>query len=455
MLIATSRKRPAPRSHAAAQRDGGGSANLELLAFAARRQRRPHDGGSAWAGFAALDATVVERLLREEGNEAADHRASTVQAADATQQATARHVLGGECPGVTGADEAAHAAARTINAMQRLVAAAGGRASALMEQLTRAHGYASGSRVQRASAPDALWEAFNDVVAVDLCAPDWPLDGRGEREEERARHEMAEELAELAVKAGFMQHNCRRAWQRAAADEVDWRERQEAGREVLRVVLRAWREVCDDSRADVFGLSGAIAAGSGGVLAARLAFSVESQARRRRVEFGWDVRLLLEWVRLVRAGAVRAARQRAAQLQVAMPDTAPAAPRKRRRGPGGGSAPAECADGVGSDGGDGGDGGDSDCSDASASEGGESDAAHGAGDCGTARCARSRGGWRRGATVAGGALRNFDGYRVGGGRRHDATLAFSRSACARLRAALCFPCADGRLRYLREPRGEG
>ena len=78
-----------------------------------------------WVGFAGLQQTTVERLLRAGGADAADARAGATLT-PAAVLATAAHVRGGECPAVRDAVRATGAAARIVVRMRRSVGAAGG-----------------------------------------------------------------------------------------------------------------------------------------------------------------------------------------------------------------------------------------------------------------------------------------------------------------------------------------
>ena len=65
------------------------------------------------------------------------------------------------------------------------------------------------------------------------------------REQGEARDELAVDLAKGALRVGECCGELKQGWTQAAACEVVCRERQEAGRELLRVCVRAWCEVTD------------------------------------------------------------------------------------------------------------------------------------------------------------------------------------------------------------------
>ena len=264
-------------------------------------------------GFAGLQQTTVERLLREGGSEAADARAS--DRLPAAVVADARHVLGGECPAAAArGEEAMNGAAGHLRTMQRTVVEAGGRASALFNQLSAAHAYAAATSAHaRTRQPQSAFSAYLRVVGGDLEPPEsrWSLSGAGDaREEERAREELAVRLAGSAVAIGEWCRHAQGGWQQAAQGEIAWREALEAQREMLRVCMRAWREVADGVQAGAARFEQVWARGPPSCrLARRLTFS-GTRARADWQATAWPAALMLAWMRLVRAGEVHAARRR-------------------------------------------------------------------------------------------------------------------------------------------------
>jgi len=197
--------------------------------------------------------------------------------------------------------------------MLSAVAMAGGRASSLMEQLGLAHSYIDGSIAQRVMAPDDSWEAYLRVASGDLDRPDWTVAGTGAsaRESERALKELAGTLAGYAVGVGGCMLRCLNGWERKAAGVVDRRAEIEESREWLRLVFRGWRELTDGVPAHAAAfeqrwqrgqatLAAQLAFPAGGGAAARLAATVE----------GSPLLALFGYMRLVRAGIVRAERRR-------------------------------------------------------------------------------------------------------------------------------------------------
>ena len=300
----------------------GGAQRLGVPARAGKR---------AWAGFSALGETVAERLLEEGGHDAADARATLGVAAE--RIADDRHVLGGECTAVADTARATAEAAECVRRMQQLVASAGGRASTLMEQLGAAYAYLRASTARRQSMSEQHWHAWRRVVAADLDGPDWPMAQHGGHEaEEKARAELAKELAKLGQAAGQCCEGLRRGWLHTASAEIEYRDQQEAMREWFRLVLRAWREQADGARAGERAWGARWlrqrAGGGGCALGARLRVSTGSAAAPGFA----NARAVLEWMRLVRAGDVLAARGEHRRAQ--RPRGQPAAPQG-----GGGAAP--------------------------------------------------------------------------------------------------------------------
>jgi len=169
-------------------------------------------------------------------------------------------------------------------------------------------------------AGDAEWEAFRQVVAGDLRKPDWSVSGDGDQEEEkRAREGLAKELAGKRAWVGDLVEQQRRMWEEATRKEVAWRDSLEERRQLLRVCMRSWREAHGDGvRAGAAKWEqrwAAVEARGGGdcALAARLVFPKDEQGGDSALwlyeEEGWPVRVMLAWMRLVRAGSVEQQRR--------------------------------------------------------------------------------------------------------------------------------------------------
>ena len=264
------------------------------------------DGSSRWVGFAGLAQTTVERLLRLGDETTADEHASNLP--PAPTQADARHILGGECPCVPHADEDAAKARASVRGMQRCVAAAGGRASTLFKQLEEAEAYIAAPTAARAAQPERGWHAYLRVVAGDLERPDWPMGDGDARTATAERDELAATLAKCVVDGvGVSCTNMQQGWREETRLVVSWRERREAGRGLMRVCMRAWREVADGVLAGAAAFEQRWRREEDCALAQRLVISDTAQLKWNEVEW-LAARRVLTWMRLVRAGAVHRAR---------------------------------------------------------------------------------------------------------------------------------------------------
>lgn len=266
-----------------------------------------------WVGFSGLAMTTTERLLRAGMAGRGEDPAEIL--------ATPRHVMGGECDGTAsgGADGAlAQRATRVLRRMRQKVIDAGGHGSALEDQLEEAIMYST----LRDKAPgDHGWEEYNRVVAADLNAPRW-LEHSDGTEGERQRAKLTAELAELAIELGEVIQDTKAEWQEAAAKELRWRENgRDGGYERARVMLRAWRELTDgipahaakfDQRWEAAqpvtrGASGGRVDTANGDcrLAARLIFTGKGSDE----DDTFCINMVLGWMRLVRAEAIKAQRR--------------------------------------------------------------------------------------------------------------------------------------------------
>ena len=98
--------------------------------------------------------------------------------------------------------------------------------------------------------PSSRFEAYRKLMAGDLPRPDWRVSaGDDDREERRARDELAGKLRAVAAEIGVCCSDAIYAWQTQAAPVVRRREAREACRAMMRLILRAWREQADGRRA--------------------------------------------------------------------------------------------------------------------------------------------------------------------------------------------------------------
>ena len=115
-------------------------------------------------------------------------------------------------------------------------------------------------------------------------------------------------MAGLAIGVGGCMQRCLRGWECKAAGVVDLRETLETSREWLRLTLRAWREVTDGVPAHAAAFAQRWRRGEA-KLAARLTFTPGGAAGRLNTMARSPPMALLAYMRLVRAGAVRATRR--------------------------------------------------------------------------------------------------------------------------------------------------
>ena len=275
-----------------------------------RRLGVAEDGGSArWAGFAGLARTVVEALVDEGGRRDEDIESSKAMVAN--RLADMRHVLGGECENAVSTEQGVADLREHLSNAEKAVVRHGGATSELRERLATARQYLSYDAVTRASRPDTEWEALRSVLACDVPAPEWICATGDAAAEKEARLQL-----EKAVTISWQDilqaaTNLRSIWREASAAEVARRARLEEGRGIMRVLLRAWREVGDGVRANATKWDGrweaSVQSGHGCALARRLSF--DTNGSMWTTEYGWQLRMLLAWQRLVRAGKVAQARR--------------------------------------------------------------------------------------------------------------------------------------------------
>lgn len=181
-------------------------------------------------------------------------------------------------------------------------------------------GYVGREPKDRAASDEAGWGAVRRIVAQDLPEPEWELaPGGGRMDEKLQRAHLASTLGEITTMIAFYVSGTRDAWAHAAQPEVRRRLAMEGGRDVMRVLMRAWKEVADGVQAGAAKWEGRWAqarAGAGGCeLGSRLKFNEGGSAWK--AEEGWGPRMVLAWMRLVRAGKVRNERREGAKRRAA------------------------------------------------------------------------------------------------------------------------------------------
>ena len=100
----------------------------------------------------------------------------------------------------------------------------------------------------------------------------------------------------------------RDGWRDEAAPRVARRQRWEASRGIMRVIMRAWKEVSDGVRAGTAKWEMRWCQEHTAMMARRLTFGPRSSDWT--TEKGWRMRMLFAWQRLVRGGTVHARRKR-------------------------------------------------------------------------------------------------------------------------------------------------
>jgi len=310
------------------------------------RERPPR-----WVGFAGLARTVVERLIEEGGRRDEDSESCLPRA---HVLADIRHVMGGGCTAVsyTPLRQAIHSARAYIERE----GGGGGRLHAMVCEAAETLSSAQPTRQG--------WAALRDMLACNIPRPDWPLrGGLTETEEEAALGQIEKRLTGCWGAIVRAAHEVRTAWAEAARPGHEAHQQREASRGIMRVLVRAWREYTDDVRAGAakwdqrweqceherFELGAYFRCGCGRVSANRAAIWQHRQQcaaalasprnsgpalihmtlAKRLVFMGptkyasggsWQVRMILAWQRLVRAGKVHRARWRAPMWREAEQD---------------------------------------------------------------------------------------------------------------------------------------
>ena len=219
--------------------------------------------------------------------------------------------------GLEGREARAKTVAVLLKVAMQQVEDAGGRNSTLWVQLLHARAYATAQ--DRAAAPAEQWGQYARVLSADVEGPDWALtDGSRANEERLARKELAEALAGQISAVGNCVDAARLEWIRVSAGTVAWREQLEAGREFLRLCMRAWREVRDGVRARAAKWEQRwqrAEEGSADCMLARRLEIQEGAAQRWHAAEAWAARAVLTYMRLVRASTVSAARKQSSLWQ--------------------------------------------------------------------------------------------------------------------------------------------
>ena len=261
-----------------------------------------HEHKSTWTGFAGVAQTTVERLLREGGS--VDEDATDAPLAD--RLATLQHIMSGACTGTADYRTAVGRLSDATGAICRKLRRAGGVGTDLWDTVTRADAYIKA----RAPADAQGWEALHTMLACNVPNPRWAAPGGLTPEEEREHNKLldvslTEEWGALLSAA----EDVRICWRDMTRAVVDTRERMDSGRGMMRLIVRAWREVTDGIRAGAAKWEQRWAATEmGNPLARRLQF--HDTVSHYGTEVGWRMRAVFTWMRIVRAAKVQQARRR-------------------------------------------------------------------------------------------------------------------------------------------------
>jgi len=260
----------------------------------------------AWVGFAGLAQTVVERLLREGERRDEDQESSRLSLSK--KLADMRHILGGECAGEDMHEDTMKKALELVIIIEKRIVEAGGATSELRGQVNMARSYLSCKREDRAGRHESEWEALiRSMIACDVTGPDWL--GTGEDSQElKERRELTKQLKGPWKALIEEMEQVRMRWKEWSIKEVTRRNNMEKGRETLRLIMRAWREVADGVQAGAAKWDGrweeAEKNDRGCALGRKLKFKTGGGCDWKTEE-GWQTRMVLSYQRLVKAGKVQ------------------------------------------------------------------------------------------------------------------------------------------------------
>ena len=265
-----------------------------------------NQGGNkvAWVGFAGLAQTVVEKLIRE--GEWRDEDQDSSKLPLSNKLADLRHILGGECTGGDMHEDTMKKVLEIVTIIEKRIVEAGGATSELRGQVNMARSYLSCRREDKAGRPDSEWEALRSMIACDVTGPEWL--GMGEDNKEiKERRELTKDLVGPWIALLEEMEQVRIRWKECSIKEVTRRNNMEKGRETLRLIMRAWREVADGVKAGATKWDGrweeAEKNNIGCTLSRKLKF--KEGGSDWKTEEGWQTRMVLTYQRLVKAGKVQ------------------------------------------------------------------------------------------------------------------------------------------------------
>ena len=267
-----------------------------------RLQRVTRGDHAAWVGFAGLQQTVVERLLRQEA----------VEEPPVGRLADMRHIMGGGCAAGPEYEQAVARLARSIGSLDTHISRAGGAGSSLGITVRGALSSVEGTLAERQRQPLRNWEALRRVLAAHVPRPMWfppeDTDQVGALTTALLRSWPAVIDAAADVRA---------EWAKASLVEVTRRARISKRSGLLQLILRSWREWVDDTRAGAAKWEVRWQQSSQHGRMHRLAHRIDVRGDTWLQPAAVMTRRLLEYMRLVRAPHVHAQRRASAQWQAA------------------------------------------------------------------------------------------------------------------------------------------
>ena len=193
-----------------------------------------------------------------------------------------------------------------IGAICRKLRRAGGVGTDLWDTVARADAYIKA----RTPADTRGWDALRDMLACNVPNPRWAVPGGLTPEETREHNKLLD--ASITEEWGALLNaaeEVRICWRDMTRAVVAAREHMDSGRGMMRLIIRAWREVTDGIRAGAAKWDQRWAASDmGSPLARRLQFN--DTVSHYGTEVGWRIRAVFTWMRIVRAAKVQRARRR-------------------------------------------------------------------------------------------------------------------------------------------------
>ena len=262
-----------------------------------------------------------------------NNKLSATQQKVALQQACQKG-LAAAIAAETGARETGESIARELSRLRQEVEKAGGRGTELDDTIRAAAEYRNTPTAERRHMSHNAWKAYNGVIAHNIPRPGWDAGGgRGETARVRAEKQLAKVIADSATQIARAVSTEGEIWAKTTGEETRRRERSEEGRQLLRTIIRGWREVTDGIQAGAAKREqdwkgGRGEAGEGGRLGKRLIFKNGGKWSREEM---WGARVMLTWMRTVRAYGVMRQRSQLRQKEAKEQETKKRQGEKRER----------------------------------------------------------------------------------------------------------------------------